>query len=258
MPRRIDFLIVGTHKGGTTALHRYLSDQPAFSMAEPKELHFFDDETGVDWAAPDYRAYHARFPPDGWDRIVGEATPAYCFWPNAPERIARYHPGIKLVFLLRDPVERAWSHWKMEFARGNERHPFAWCIREGRARLAPGRPEAHLRAYSYVERGFYGRQLQRLYALFPREQVRLVLSDDLKTRPDAVLADLSAFLGAPPPEPVRPKLVHVAPDIDYAGSALTAEEVGHLREVYAGDDALLGRLTGVTFGEAPEATASVR
>lgn len=245
MPRPVDFIVIGTHKGGTTALHAYLSEQPAFSTPAAKELHFFDDEA-VDWVRPDYRAYHRRFPADGWDRIVGEATPIYCYWPQSLERIARYNPAVKLVFLLRDPVERAWSHWKMEFARGNEHNPFAWCIREGRARLDAGHPEGHRRAFSYVERGFFGRQLERLYGLFPRAQVKLLRSQDLRRRPNAALAELSAFLGAPPPRPVRPRLVHVAADIAY-GSALEPADIAHLRSLYAEDDALLQRLSGVSF-----------
>ena len=250
MPRPVDFIVIGANKGGTTALHAYLSEQPAFSVPETKELHFFDDDEGVDWAAPDYRQYHGRFPAGGWDKIVGEATPIYCFWPHSLERIARYNPAVRLVFLLRDPVERAWSHWKMEFARGNENNPFAWCIREGRARLHARSPDGHRRAFSYVERGFFGRQLERIYALFPREQVRIVRAGDLKSRPDEVMAQLSAFLGAPAPAPVRPKLVHVAAEIDYGGSTLTPADAAYLRGLYADDDRLLDRLTGISFTSA--------
>lgn len=245
MPRRVDFMVIGTHKGGTTALHAYLAEQPAFSVPAAKELHFFDDEA-VDWARPDYRAYHRRFAADGWERIVGEATPIYCFWPQSLERIAAYNPAARLVFLLRDPVERAWSHWKMEVARGNERRPFAWCIREGRARLGAGQPEGHRRAFSYVERGFFGGQLERLLGLFPRRQLLILRSEDLRRRPNAALARLSAFLGAPPPQPVRPRLVHVAADIPY-GSVLEPADVAYLRSLYAEDDTRLRRLTGISF-----------
>ena len=148
---KVGFLIGGVQKGGTTALFRYLQDIPSLSLASVKEAHFFDDETTVDWTAPDYAPYHALFDPfDGRPR--GEATPIYLYWPNCLERIARYNPAMKLVFLFRDPVERAWSQWKMEYARGWESEPFAWCIRQGRARVDSAEAPGFHRIYSYVER----------------------------------------------------------------------------------------------------------
>src|ERR1700761_3269521 len=127
---RVSFLVAGVQKGGTTALFDYLGDEPGLSLAREKELHFFDDES-QDWAAPNTAAYHAAFAPfDGRPR--GEATPIYVYWPNSLARIRAYNPAMKLIVVLRDPVQRAWSHWRMEFARGVETRPFAWCIRQGR------------------------------------------------------------------------------------------------------------------------------
>lgn len=247
MHRPVDFIIIGTQKGGTTALYEYMREQPAFSLPETKELHFFDDDA-EDWAAPDYARYHRQFRSDGWDRIVGEATPIYCYWPQSLERIARYNPSIKLIYLLRDPVERAWSHWKMEFARGHESNPFSWCIREGRARLKAGSPDGHRRAFSYVERGFYGDQLQRVFSLFPREQVKVLRSTDLLSTPDEVMSQLSTFLDGPAPVPVRPREVHVSPRIEYS-STLQPSDVDYLRRLYFEDNEIIERLTGITFAQ---------
>lgn len=109
---RVSFLIAGVQKGGTTALFRYLEALGPVAMAPVKETHFFDDEKSVDWAAPDYAAYHAQFPAfDGRPR--GEATPIYIYWPHSLARIARYNPAMKLILLFRDPVERAWSQWNL-------------------------------------------------------------------------------------------------------------------------------------------------
>ncbi|MCR5877530.1 sulfotransferase domain-containing protein [Phenylobacterium sp. J367] len=133
---RVDFIIAGVQKGGTTALFDYLSDEPRIALPRVKEVHFFDDE-GQDWAQPDYGAYHAHWdaPPDGRPR--GEATPIYVYWPNSLERIAAYNPAMKLIVLLRDPVQRAWSHWRMEYARGR---------RDPTLRLVhPGGPPAAVR-----------------------------------------------------------------------------------------------------------------
>jgi hypothetical protein len=231
---KVDFLIAGVQKGGTTALFRYLQDISSLSLAPGKEVHFFDDETGVDWSAPEYGRYEALFPPpDGRPR--GEATPIYLYWPNCLERIARYNPAMKLILLFRDPVARAWSHWRMEYARGWESEPFAWCIREGKARVdSPEAPGFH-RVYSYVERGFYAAQLERVLNLFPREQLLLLRSEDLDERPAETLGRICAFLGAPgPAEPVVRRRELTAKPMDY-GRPITGDDIAYLRGLYASD-----------------------
>lgn len=242
---RVRFLVAGVQKGGTSALFEYLRDIPALQLPAVKEAHFFDDERGVDWSAPDYAPYHALFADDG--RMQGEATPIYLYWPHSLERIRAYNPAMRLILLFRDPVERAWSHWRMEYAKRKETEPFAWCIREGRARVAAHGevPGAH-RVFSYVERGFYGAQLERALDLFPRDQLLLLRSADLKARPDATLAVICRFLElAPPPAAVAPRTVRPAAAIDYP-STLRAEDVDYLRALYADDSALFCRLAAGT------------
>lgn len=241
----VSFIIAGVQKAGTTALFDYLSDDPGVSLSREKEVHFFDDET-QDWARPDYGAYHANFgPADGRPR--GEATPIYLYWPNCLARIAAYNPAMRLIVLLRDPVERAWSHWKMEYARGAETRPFAWCIREGRQRLFDAEPWGHHREFSYVERGFYGEQLERLFGHFPREQVLVLSAEQLSREPAPVLAKVRKFLGIPAGPDPDPRQVHVGKEMNY-GSALTPDDAAFLREIYADDQARLAALTGALVG----------
>ncbi|MET0271933.1 MAG: sulfotransferase domain-containing protein [Phenylobacterium sp.] len=238
---RIDFIIPGAQKGGTTALFEYLSEEPGLSMATVKEVHFFDDE-GRDWNRPDYGDYHAQFAPaDGRPR--GEATPIYLYWPNSLERIAAYNPAIRLILTLRDPIERAWSHWRMEYARGPETHPFGWCIREGRQRLFDAEPWGHHREFSYVERGFYAEQLERLFRLFPRDQVLILGSEDLRARPADTLTRIRRFLGVADGPAPAPREAHVGLEMNY-GSELTDADVAYLRGVYAADQARLARIPG--------------
>ena len=246
----VNFLVAGAQKGGTTALFDYLADYGDIALPGEKELHFFDDE-GQDWSHPDYDGYHARFPQvaqggahgiDG--RPTGEATPIYSYWPKSLERICAYNPAMKLILVLRDPVERAWSHWRMETARGVETHPFGWCVREGRQRLFEAEPWGHHREVSYVERGFYGEQLERAFGLFPRGQVLVLTSEALRRDHGAALGQVRAFLGLPPAPTPPARESHVGPD---AGAPEPAD-VEHLRRVYAADAERLFALTGVRFG----------
>jgi hypothetical protein len=252
---RVAFIIAGVQKAGTTALFDYLGDEPGLSLSSEKEVHFFDDDARG-WGTPDYRAYHAHFAaPDGRPR--GEATPIYLYWPNSLERIRAYNPAMKLIVVLRDPVTRAWSHWKMEYARGVETRPFAWCIREGRQRLFAAdaanarpphtKPWGFDREVSYVERGFYGEQIARLLGLFPRDQVLLLTSEGLRTDPGAALAEVRGFLGLPKGAQPVAREAHVGREMDY-GADISAEDIAHLRTVYARDAARLADLTGVRFG----------
>ena len=240
-PPRVTFLIAGVQKGGTTALFDYLGDYGDIALSDAKELHFFDDESR-DWAAPDYAAYEARFP-DPAGRPCGEATPIYSYWPGALARIAAYNPAIKLILMLRDPVARAWSHWRMETARGAEAQPFDWCIRQGRQRLFDTEPWGHHRAFSYVERGFYGEQLDRVFGLFPREQVLILKSEALRADPAITLGEVRRFLGLAPKPAPAPREVHLGT----TGGGLSEADAAFLRQVYATDAARLADLTGVRF-----------
>lgn len=245
---KVGFLVAGVQKGGTTALYDYLLGHPDLQLADVKEAHFFDDES-LDWRRPDYDRYHAMFSPpaDGRQRLWGEATPIYIYWPRSLERIAAYNPAMRLILVFRDPVERAWSHWKMEYARGAETQPFAWCIREGRSRVDtdPSAPGFH-RVYSYVERGFYGAQVQNLLSLFPREQLLFLRSEDLRSEPEPILGRVCDFLNAPSFPSVTAREVHVSKSMDY-GKSITRDDRSYLSEIFRPDQRILSELTGMCW-----------
>ena len=245
MKPQIDFIIAGAQKAGTTALFDYLGDHPQIGLSDVKEVHFFDDE-GQDWRAPDYGAYHAHFDLADRNLVWGEATPIYLYWKDSLARIRAYNPGIRLIVLLRDPVARAYSHWKMEFARGAETHPFDWCVRAGRQRLSAAEPWGFHREFSYVERGYYGAQIEHLLSLFPADQLLVLRAEDLEAKPGPVLETVSAFLGVDAPPPAQPRRVHVGQDIAYP-SRLTQADEALLRRLYAADMARLKALTGLSY-----------
>ncbi|HZR78058.1 MAG TPA: sulfotransferase domain-containing protein, partial [Chthoniobacterales bacterium] len=148
---RVDFVIGGTQKGGTSALDSFLRQHPGICMPTTrKELHFFDREEDN----RDYKAYHANFQPQPQHRVTGEASPIYMYWETAPYRIWKYNPNMKWILALRNPVERAFSAWNMETKRGKEKLSFAQAIEKEADRCREALPLQH-RVYSYVDRGLY-------------------------------------------------------------------------------------------------------
>lgn len=244
-PPRLDFLIAGTQKGGTTALHRFLSTHPALFLSAQKELHFFDDEA-LDWRAPDYDELHRHFSGCRAHQRAGEATPIYLYWPPAPARIWRYNPDMRLILLLRDPVTRAWSHWAMESSRGSETLTFGEAIRAGRRRVADMAdevPGCH-RVFSYVERGCYADQIARLLELFPREQVLFLRTEDLWRQHAATLDRVCDFLGVAR-FAAYPTAEYVAPVQRPAVVAMAEEDADLLRALYGCEIGRTAELTGL-------------
>lgn len=221
-PERVSVFVCGVQKGGTTSLFAHFREHPQLADPIRKELHFFDEER--DWRAPDYTPLHACFESEAGSRLRYDVTPIYCFWPPSLERIARYNSDARLIFLFRDPFERAWSHWCMEWARGSEDLPFSSAIREGRRRLdgldetAPER-----RVFSYVERGFYAAQIERALGLFPTEQLLFLRSDDLRDDHVRTLDRIADFLDIAPFPDTGQKLEHPRPDISYPSMPTDAD-----------------------------------
>ena len=125
---RIDFIIAGTQKGGTTALYEYFRLHQNICMADKKELHFFDEDRYFEKKNPNYSKYHRYFSPNEHSQIIGEATPIYMYWNKSIERIHVYNPKIKLIIILRNPIDRAFSHWNMERDKGRESRTFLKAI----------------------------------------------------------------------------------------------------------------------------------
>ena len=208
--RRVDFLICGTQKGGTTALDSYLREHPAICMANRKEVHFFDQASSFHTDGGHYSSYHAHFSPQPWHRRIGEATPIYMYWREAPQRIHAYNPAMRLIVLLRNPIDRAYSHWNMERSRQAETLSFADAIRCEEERCREALPYQH-RVFSYLDRGFYLEQLQRLWHCFPRSNILILPSEQLRRQPLATLHQVCDFLAINRLEAVTPRELHCRP-----------------------------------------------
>jgi Sulfotransferase domain len=194
-----DFLILGAQKAGTTALYAYLRWHPQITGPSFKEVSFFDRHyaRGERW----YRAHM----PVRRSGIVGEASPSYLFHPSAPERVARMLPGARLIALLRNPVDRAFSHYQHEVALGRETLSFEEAIdREGermrgeleRMLADPGYFSYAWWNYTYLARGRYAEQLERWFEALPPERLLVVPTDDLRDAPRETYARVLEFLAA--------------------------------------------------------------
>jgi len=193
-----DFLILGAQKAGTTALYAYLRWHPEITGPSFKEVSFFDRHyaKGERW----YRAHM----PARRRSLVGEASPSYLFHPLAPERVAAMLPGARLIVLLRNPVDRAFSHYQHEVVLGREPLSFEDAVDREDERME-GELERMLRDpsyfslawwnYTYLARGRYAEQLERWFAAFPREQLLVLFTEELSADTAATYRDVLDFLG---------------------------------------------------------------
>ena len=191
---KVDFVIGGTQKGGTSALDVFLRQHPDICMAQTcKEVHYFDQEKNFT-GPPDYKHYHSFFRPGPKHRVIGDATPIYMYWDSAPIRIKSYNPKMKWILVLRNPVHRAFSAWNMETKRKAEWLPFKDAVEQEASRCREARPLQH-RVHSYVDRGYYARQVRRLHDLFGKENCLVILNEDLLHDHRRTLQKVLRFLG---------------------------------------------------------------
>jgi len=197
-----DFLIIGAQKAGTTSLYNCLKQHPAVLPARKKEIHYFSQfyRKGLPW-------YLEHFPQREDHQLSGEASPFYLFHPQSARRIAETYPDIKIVIILRDPVERAISHYDQQHRRGHEKLPMLQAFLEEPHRIAKVwekvlRDEqtsvSKLQQCSYLKRGEYLAQLQCYETYFPAKQIHLMESREFFDHPLPSLSKLYTFLQIDP------------------------------------------------------------
>jgi hypothetical protein len=184
-----DFLVIGAMRSGTSSLARYLRAHPSVCLATQKEVHFFDRnfDRGIEW-------YLRQFPCDHPGHTTGEATQTYLFDEDALDRMASLVPEARLIVLLRHPIDRAYSHYWLNRARGREDLDFDSAIAAEARRVGNGGLNERF-WYSYLGRGRYAAQLQALSLRYPRGQVLIHLFDELRDAPTATYASICRFIG---------------------------------------------------------------
>ena len=196
--KKLDFIVIGAQKAGTTSLYKYLQPHPKIYMPPEKEAPFFssDDlyELGWEWYVREF------FEGAPEDKLWGKVTPQYMSDSRVPPRIYATMPNVKLIALLRNPVDRAFSHYRMTVRRGLDKRTFDDAVDEllrdemlEYARSLPAGLENESKCY--LVWGEFGRILGNYLQLFPKEQILVVFSDDLEQRPKEVLGTVLRFLG---------------------------------------------------------------
>ena len=248
-----DFLLIGAQRAGTTTLYHYLIQHPQLlgSIAD-KEVHFFDLRYGEG-----LDAYRGAFPTQVSVRraargvepvLVGEATPYYLFHPGVPERVAADLPAVRLLAVLRDPVERAWSHYRHEVALGHETLSFEEALtaeddrlagEEERLRRDPSATSHAHQHHAYVARGRYLEQLARWWTALPKDRLLLVRSEDLHADPGPAFDAICEHLGVRPWRPPTWRRYNAAPATGMAPATRS-----WLRDTFRSWNARLAEVTG--------------
>ena len=211
-----NLFLLGAAKCGTTTLYAYLDQMPDICMAFPKEPHYFPAEydRGFDYYRQGY------FPHWKGERIIGEAQHRNLYLPFIPKRIHALNPDAKLLVLLRNPVERAHSHWHHNASRGRDPATFEDAIAADLARINsegeyndadaarkwadwflenPDREKLDWTRYrTYLDTGYYHEQIQRYLALFPAKNLKVMLFEDMVANPKQIVDDIVQFLGLDP------------------------------------------------------------
>lgn len=201
-------LILGAQKAGTTSLANYLDQHPQFFVSKyAKEIHFFDTMGGKQYrqnfelGMPWYLAHWDMNPVKNGPFFNFDATPYYLYQPVVPSRIHATLPNVKMVVILRNPIDRAISQYHMNIRKGTETLPLEQAIYTEEDRIAVAQQNKieyfqDLYYVSYKDRGKYAEQLKRYFDLFSREQFLIFRSEELKQKPLEVLDRIYQFVGA--------------------------------------------------------------
>jgi len=205
--KSLDFMIIGAQKSGTSALSHFLTQHTDVCMAAGKEVHLFDSpDYSHGWTTNEINQRYASFFDGANESLLwGEATPIYLYWSEIIPALKRYNPALKLIVILRDPAERAISHYEMEKKRANETLPL-WLalLCESRRLMVEGQKLGHShRCHSYVDRGLYAEQLEYVRQHFDDGQILVLESDALKHNHDASMKKVCEFLAIDPQHTIK-------------------------------------------------------
>ncbi len=194
------FMVIGTQKGGTTSLWNYLCQNPRVGRALKKEINYYNEHY-----AKKEKWYKAHFPLKGKaeNLLYFDDTPEYMTHPSVPQRIHKSYPDMKFIVLLRNPVDRAYSHYQHRCRRQNENRTFEAALSELYANIDASTEMqdvfdnryVYSMYYNYLARGHYAEQLTRWFQYFPREQFLIIQSEDFYAHTQEKMKEICDFVG---------------------------------------------------------------
>jgi hypothetical protein len=193
----LDFCVIGAQKSGTTSLHYYLREHPQLRLPDSKEAPFFSDivefSKGVSWYFEEFFHGHGND-----SALLGTVSPTYMSYPVSVNRMYDSFPNIKLIAILKDPIERAKSHYKMRVRAHGETRSFEEVVLQQLDCIDQSKREFPTETDSYVFFGEYGRILTRYLDYFRQQQFLILYADELKRKPDSALKKIYQFLAVKP------------------------------------------------------------
>lgn len=191
-----NFIVVGAPKAGTTSLCHYLSEHHQVFMSVPKEVNYFSQEE-IEAQGLYYKSFKVRnlaeyeklFDNAKGKKAIGEGSVSYLFYPNTPEKIQKSIPHAKIVILLRNPVERGFSHYLMDYRLGLVDLTYEEIVYK-----SVEHKNIDLYYQQYVEVGLYHGQVKRYFDIFGPDGVKIYLQEDFRQDPESVISDLYDFL----------------------------------------------------------------
>lgn len=263
-----DFLVIGAQRCGTSTLYQYLIQHPCIGGAARKEVSFFDRhfERGLDW-------YRAQFPTEREKAaalarqpvfLTGESTPNYLLHPTVPGRVAAALPGVRLLVILRDPVERSYSNYHRTVRKGRETRSFAEAVASqiedplsdwNEALRRPEHDFGEWRFRQYLSRGLYAHLLEHWLKFFPRDRLLALSGEEFFKEPRVTLNRVCDFLGIPgwteaafQSTAAQPTGSWLARKYDYKNPPMEEAVRRQLREFYRPQNQRLYALIGQDFG----------
>ncbi|MBN2664849.1 MAG: sulfotransferase domain-containing protein [Bacteroidales bacterium] len=167
--KQLDFMCIGVQKGATTSIHQILKQHQQIFLPSVKEVQYFDrDENflqGINWYAEHYKDVTS-------EKAVGEVCPSYIYDEKCPKRIFDYIPKLKLILILRNPADRAFSQYKMRVGRGDEKRKFKDAVKSELQKIK--NKENYPLPEHYIARGFYDKQIIRYFELFDKKNILIL------------------------------------------------------------------------------------
>ena len=233
---KTQFAVAGSMRSGTQSIHYYLSQHPSLHMCPIEKQGFFANDLLFKLGYPQLTSYENQFSAKDEELIRGEVCPDYLFNANCLSRLQIYNPDIKLIAILRNPAERAYSHWQFAKNMGTEHRSFPEAIQD---ELRLIKNDDNQKGHSYLSRGFYGMQVQNMLQYFDPHQILILKAEDLMDDASVVLYQIFQFLDVPYYE-----VDQVPQNLGDYNSSMDVKDYNSLLPVFKKDIYLLEELLG--------------